>query len=192
MSYLSNRLDEQVVSILQNGGVGFMPSDTIYGLSCLSLNRQAVERVYRLKKRDSNKPLILLIATISQLNELGIDENKTQLAQEYWPGALTQICESTSPEWLHRGTHSLAVRMPDNHELRGLIAKTGPLVSTSANIQGDKAAVSVAEAKNYFSEDLDFYVDAGDLSNHQPSTLVRAIDGNLEVIRPGAVKVKEN
>jgi len=193
MSYRTDRLDERVIELLRNGGVGFMPSDTIYGLSCRALDEQAVERIYALKKRDSEKPLIVLVATISQLDELGIKRDKASLAEQYWPGGLTLICEAPGvPAYLHRGTQSLAVRVPDNNDLRDFILKTGPLVSTSANTQGDAIASSTKDAETYFGEQLDFYVDAGDLSEHKPSTLVRAVNGKLEVIREGAVKIKEN
>ncbi len=193
MRYRTDRLDEHVIELLQNGGVGFMPSDTIYGLSCRALDEQAVERIYALKKRDSEKPLIVLIATISQLDELGIKRDQASLAEQYWPGGLTLVCEAPgAPAYLHRGTQSLAVRLPDNNDLRDFMLKTGPLVSTSANTQGDAIASSIKDAETYFGEQLDFYVDAGDLSEHKPSTLVRAVNGKLEVVREGAVKVKED
>jgi len=192
MSYRTDRLDERVIELLLNSGVGFMPSDTIYGLSGQALNEQAIERIYRLKKRDSDKPLIVLIATVSQLDELGVKREQADLAKKYWPGGLTLICEApNTPAYLHRGTKSLAVRLPDNDELRELMIRTGPLVSTSANTQGDSVANSIQEAKAYFGDQLDFYVDAGDLSGHKPSTLVKAVNGKLEVIRPGAVEIKE-
>lgn len=192
MSYRSNRFDERIIQILQNGGVGFMPSDTIYGLSCRALNEQTVERIYRLKKRDPNKPMIILIAAISQLAQLDINMNQASPAMKYWPGPLTLICEAPSaPLWLQRGIKSLAVRLPDDQKLRELAFKAGPLVSTSANIQDEEPIHSAQEAENIFGNQLDFYVDVGDLSGHQPSTLVRAVNGKLEVIRPGTVKINK-
>src|SRR6185437_14196898 len=94
MSYRTNRLDERVLELLRQGGVGFMPSDTIYGLSCRALDEPAVERIYRLKHRDSDKPLIVLIANISQLQQLRIDQIQAQPAKKYWPGGLTIICQA--------------------------------------------------------------------------------------------------
>jgi L-threonylcarbamoyladenylate synthase len=190
MSYSSKRLDEQVIKLLKDGGVGFMPSDTIYGLSGRALHEQAVGRIYRLKQRDYDKPLIVLIATISQLNELNIDIRQTKTVDKYWPGQLTLICDAPKTHaWLHRGTNTLAVRLTGHKTLRELIEKVGPIVSTSTNIQGGTPAGSVDEAQAYFGDKLDFYVDAGDLSGHQPSTLVRSVNGKLEVIRDGAVKI---
>jgi L-threonylcarbamoyladenylate synthase len=190
MSYRTNRLDERVIKLLKDGGVGFMPSDTIYGLSCRAMNQQAVERIYRLKKRDFDKPLILLIANISQLEELNIDPKQTKVIASLWPGAISLECDvSEAPVWLNRGSKHEAVRLPDNEPLRQLISQVGPIVSTSPNTQGAKPASSVKEAQSYFGDQLDFYVDIGDLSGRQPSTLVRGVNGKLEVIRPGAVKL---
>ena len=193
MSYRTNRLDEHVIELLRKGGVGFMPSDTIYGLSCQALNEQAVERIYGLKKRDSDKPLIVLIATILQLRQLDIDTKQAEIMKGHWPGPISLECDvSKAPPWLNRGKEHEAFRMPDDEILRKLIMEVGPIVSTSANTQGGKPANSVAEAMSYFGEQLDFYVDGGDLSSRQPSTLVRAVGGKLEVIRQGTVKLKED
>jgi L-threonylcarbamoyladenylate synthase len=83
----------------------------------------------------------------------------------------------------------LAVRVPDNFELRNLIKKTGPIVSTSANLRGQEPAKTVKEARKYFGDRLDFYVDAGHLDS-QPSTLVKIENNKLKVVRQGAYEIK--
>lgn len=192
MSYRSNRLDEHVVELLQSGGVGFMPSDTIYGLSCLALDEQAVLKLHKIKDRSGNKPFIVLISDTEMLNMLSISGDEKDLLERYWPGSLSVIFKApNSPEWLQLGSRSLAVRLPADKNLCELISKSGPLISTSANPEGGKPANSVKEAGAYFGEQLDFYVDAGDLSASQPSTLARIVNGKLEVIRQGAVKINE-
>lgn len=193
MSYPTDTLnDPQLREILKSGGVGFMPSDTIYGLSCRALDRQAVERVYRLKRRDSDKPLIILIADSAQLKDLGVDPAQTAIMAGYWPGPISLECDvTTAPAWLNRGQKHEAFRVPDVTALRRLIKQVGPIVSTSANLQGGTPATTVAEAKKYFGDNLDFYVDSGSLKGRLPSTLARNNDGKLEVVRPGAVKLRE-
>lgn len=170
--------------------MGFVPSDTIYGLSCAALNRKAVERIYELKGRDYDKPLIILLADIEQVKELGIDSAALEPLRRLWPAQLTIVVSTSekTPEFLHRGTNTLAVRVPDNEEIRKLIRQTGPLVSTSANPQGQEPAANVDQAKKYFGDKLDFYVDAGEI-NARPSTLVRLESGKLRVLRQGAYKV---
>lgn len=190
MSYTSSSFDDKVVQLLQNGGIGFMPSDTIYGLSCRALDQSAVEKIYQIKLRDAHKPMIVLISETSQLQQLGIAADQVKLVEPYWPSALTIICEAPdSPEFLNRGTKSLAVRMPDDNKLRELISKVGPIVSTSANYQGEEPINSVDKAKQMFSEQLDFYIDGGDLGHNQPSTIVKIEQGTIKVLRAGAVKI---
>ncbi len=190
MSYVTDHFDEEVVRLLKNGAVGFMPSDTIYGLSCRALDKKAAERIYKLKKRDKNKPFIVLIADLLQLPKLGINSFPEDLVKNYWPGALTIVFDSSKvPTWLQLGSASLAVRLPEGTTLRKLIGDIGPIVSTSANLAGGQPAQSVAQAKKYFGDKLDFYVDTGRLRG-KPSTVAKFnFDGGIEIIRQGAVKI---
>lgn len=189
MSYTTDRFDERVIKLLQNGGVGFMPADTVYGLSCQALDKAGVERIYKFKYRFAGKPFIILISDIAQLKVLKIDPAQAEPIKKYWPGGITYICAApNTPDWLHRGTKTLAVRLPDHNELRKLIRQVGPIVSTSANLYARKPAVTLAEGKSYFGDELDFYVDAGKIEG-LPSTIVRLESGNLKVLRQGAVKI---
>lgn len=189
MSYYAKKFDDKIVELLRDGGVGLLPTDTIYGLSAVALSEQAVERVHKLKKRDSGKPLVVLISELRQLKELGLKPEQAEIVKKYWPGSLSAVFESQNiPAWLQLGTNSLAVRLPGSKKLRELIKKVGPIVSTSANLQGQKPVSSVDEAKEYFGENLDFYVDVGDLQG-QPSTLVKIENDHLKIIRPGALNI---
>ncbi len=190
MSYFSDSFDKEVITLLQNGAVGFMPSDTIYGLSCRALDKKTVERLRKIKGRDKNKPFIVLISSADQLDELGIITTDAAPALRYWPGRLTIICQAEgAPLWLHRGTKTLAVRQPDDETLRQLIDKTGPLISTSANIADQRPAKSFAGAQKLFGDKLDFYVDRGTISK-KASTIIRATFSKVEVVRQGSVKIK--
>jgi L-threonylcarbamoyladenylate synthase len=189
VSYFTDKFDDNLVKLIKNGSVGLLPTDTIYGLSALALNKEAVERIHKLKGRDGNKPLIVLIANIEQLKELGLEMEQAELVKKYWPGSLSlEFDASSAPTWLHRGGFFFAVRMPNKQKLRDLIVKTGPVVSTSANLHGGIPANSPNEAEVIFGYDLDFYVDAGELVG-QPSTLVKIENSKLKVIRQGACKI---
>ena len=186
---MADSLDDKVARLLKAGAVGLLPADTIYGLSCIALNKDAVARTHRIKRRDKTKPFVVLISRIEQLNDLGIITTDAAPALRYWPGRLTLICEAKkAPEWLHMGTGTLAIRQPDYPDLRRLIDETGPIISTSANLSGSQPAASPKQAREYFGDKLDFYVDTGKLSG-LPSTIVRASLSGLEVVRPGAVKI---
>lgn len=168
-----------------------MPSDTIYGLSCRALDGRAVKRLHQLKERDVHKPFIVLIADLKMLDQLSISQNAVVPVKKYWPGPVTAICQApAAPAWLQLGTASLAIRLPAEQSLIELMRQTGPLISTSANRQGQEPLTSVDEAKKVFGEELDFYVDRGMLTG-QPSTIVRLLSGaKIEVVRQGAVKIE--
>jgi L-threonylcarbamoyladenylate synthase len=190
MSYVTRHFDEKVVALLKNGAVGFMPSDTIYGFSCATRSKEAVEQVYDLKKRNTAKPLIVLISDIFQLHELGIDSAEARPALKHWPAPLTVIFEvdKLCPEYLHRGGRTLAVRLPRDPELRHLISQTGPLVSSIANQAGGEPINDVPAAQKVFGAAIGFYVDQG-LRFGRPTTVVKIEGGRLVVTREGSYRL---
>lgn len=190
MSHLAGKIDSEIVSLLQGGAVGLLPSDTIYGLSCDAMNELAVEKIRKLKKRDENKSFIILISDYSMLERFGVRHNK-KILEQFWPGALTVIFDApNAPSWLKTKDNTIAIRMPSSINLQKLISATGPLVSTSANISGGVPAVSPNEALAYFDDKLDFIVDVGKISA-KPSTIVKIENDKFKVIRQGSVKIKD-
>ncbi len=174
------------------GAVGVIPTDTIYGLAARAADKEAVERLYALKKRDT-KPGTLIAANLEQLEALGLKYRYLKAVEGFWPAALSVIipCADPALKYLHRGKQSLAVRIPADKELRKLLSKTGPLLTTSANHPGEPPAETIAQAKEYFGNGVDFYRDGGNLSGREPSTIIRIVDDAIEVIRQGAVKIDE-
>jgi len=183
---------QEVEKIIKKGGIGVLSTDTIYGLVGKALSKTTVSRIYRIKERKPDKPLIILIGSLRQLDLFGIAvDSKTQLLlNRFWPGKVSIILPCSRPdlEYLHRGTNSLAFRFPDYPELTNLINQTGPLVAPSANPEDLKPAKDIAQAKKYFSSKVDFYVNSGRLDS-QPSTLISIKNGKIEVLREGAVKI---
>lgn len=189
MAYVTDKFDRKISQLLKQGKAGVLPTDTIYGLSCIALSQTAVRRIHMLKHRDKTKPFVILISEIEQLTSLGINTAQAAPALAYWPGPLTLICAaSQAPNWLTMGTATVAVRQPDSDQLRRLIDETGPLISTSVNPQGSKPSTSIKQAMSYFGDKLDFYVDAGELQS-MPSTIAKPVTGGLEVIREGAIRI---
>lgn len=170
--------------------VGVIPTDTVYGLVARAVDQLAVDRLYNLKLREA-KPGTIIAANIDQLVELGIKYRYLKAVEQFWPGAISVVipCADSHLAYLHLGKQSLAVRIPADQELRKLLAQTGPLLTSSANHPGEPTAVTVAQAKAYFADKVDFYTDGGDLSNHQPSTIIRIVDDAIEVLRAGAVPI---
>jgi L-threonylcarbamoyladenylate synthase len=176
----------------QPGVIGVIPTDTIYGVVARAADQTAVARLYALNKRDA-KPGTLIAANIDQLVELGVPRRYLKAVEQFWPGAVSVVIPCGEPlAYLHLGKHSLAIRIPDTTAFNKLLEQTGPLLTSSANHPGEPAANTQAEAQAYFGEEVDFYVDGGDLSNRKPSTVIRIVDDAIEILRAGAVKIDES
>ena len=165
-----------------------MPTDTIYGLVGLALSKKAVEKIYKVRKRNPKKPLIILISSLNNLKLFGVklDKKAKKLLRRLWPGKVSVILPAASKKftYLHRGTKTLAFRLPKPQWLRRLLAKTGPLAAPSANPEGLPPAKTIGEAKNYFNGQVDFYVNAGKLET-LPSAIISVKNDKIKVIRKG-------
>ncbi len=161
--------------ILLSGGIGVLATDTIYGVVGSALNQQTVERIYTVRKRHPDKPFIILIHDQSQLEQFGVQLLPAQSSylSEVWPGPVSVILACSSPElaYLHRGTNGLAFRVPGKESLRSLLFTTGALVAPSANPEGEPPATTINQARDYFGESIDFYIDEGEVTG-TPSRLV--------------------
>lgn len=173
------------------GSVGVIPTDTVYGLAARASDRLAVGRIYDLKDRDS-KPGTIIASDIEQLVDLGLKRRYLKAVSDYWPAPLSVIIPCGEDlSYLHLGKSGLAVRLPDDKYLIELLTAVGPLLTSSANLAGAEPAATLDQAKKYFGDKVDFYIDGGDLSSRQPSTIVRVVDDAIEVIRPGAFKIED-
>lgn len=204
------------ISMMKKGGIGVLPTDTIYGLVGSALSKKTVERIYKLRRRNSRKPMIILIGSLAQLKLFGITPKKetAKLLQVIWSGSKpgpkqhpdilkylrmlfsgkggrrpTSVILPVNSQrvvqefrYLHRGTKTLAFRLPKPHWLRKLLARAGPLVAPSANPEGMTPARTIGEAKRYFGEGVDFYVNAGKIAG-RPSKLIRIASGKTKVLR---------
>lgn len=178
----------------KNGKIGVIASDTLYGIMGSALLPEVVEKIYELRGRDRKKPLIVLIGDPADLSLFGISpspEEKT-IMEKYWPGAVTIVlpCALEKFEYLHRGTGTIAFRVPNNEKLLEILKENGPLVAPSANTEGKEPAHTIEEAKNYFGDTVDFYEDSGELTG-LPSTLIALENAKIRVLRKGAVEIHE-
>lgn len=168
-----------------------MPTDTLYGLVGQALDKKAVARIYKVRRRNPKKPLIILISSFRNLSRFSIklDVKTKKILENLWPGPISVIlsCPQSKFSYLHRGTNSLAFRLPKPQWLRRLIKKTGPLVAPSANPEGFPPAKTIKEAKRYFGSRADFYSGAGKLKS-PPSTIISLKHGKIKIIREGAGK----
>ncbi len=183
---------KEFAELIKEGGIGVLPTDTVFGLVGSAFSKKAVERIYEIKERNPQSPFIVLIGSTQDLEKFNIKLNQESknFLQKNWPGKISVILPCSSPKfaYLHQGLKSLAFRWPRKKALVDLIKKTGPLVAPSANPKGQKLAKNITEAKKYFGNKIDFYVSGK--TNELPSTLVKIEKGKLVILREGAKKIK--
>jgi L-threonylcarbamoyladenylate synthase len=179
-------LTADAAAILRRGGIGVIPTDTIYGIVCSAFSPSAISKIYRFKKRDLKKPLIVLISSRKDLALFGARPSRenAKLLEKIWPGKVSVIlpCPGIGLSFLHRGTKGICFRLPDDPGLRRFLKITGPLVAPSANIQGYSPAKTIDEAASYFQDKVDFYIDGGRCVS-KPSMLILFKEGKPFILR---------
>jgi L-threonylcarbamoyladenylate synthase len=191
---MPNNTNNKSIEVLKAGGIGVMPTDTIYGLVGSALSEKTVERIYKVRRRKPEKPFIVLIGSMGDLKlfKIKVDNFSKKALTRIWPGKVSAIlpCRSEKFSYLHRGTKTLAFRLPANVRLRNLLQKTGPLVAPSANPEGLRPAKNIKEAKKYFGKKIDFYM-SGKKPDELPSTLIQIKNKNIVILRQGKIKIKK-
>lgn len=182
--------NDGLIDILNGGGIGVLPTDTVYGLVARAADPVAIQKMYDTKKRAS-QPGTLIASSINDLAKLGLDSNQLSLAAKFWPGQISVVINADNvAAYLKQTRDGLAVRIPDDPSLLRLLAQTGPLMTTSANVPGQPTSSTIGEAKEYFGDKIDFYVDGGTIANNQPSTIIGLNEhADVVVFRRGAVDV---
>lgn len=191
MHTFNSLTDPELIGTLLNGGVGVLPTDTLYGLVARAASPAAVERLYALKHRE-RKPGTTIAATPEQLIELGINDAVVGKVARYWPAPLSIVLPlDETLAYLHQGVGESPFRVVADEQLHLLLAQTGPLVTSSANQPGEPPARNVSEAQAYFGDQVDFYVDGGDIGDREPSTIARLGEYGLQILRQGAARITE-
>ncbi len=172
---------------LRNGAVGVIATDTLYGLVGSAFYPDVVARIFQLKRRNINKPVIVLVSDVEQMKYFGIELTRDVLRalQTYWPGRYSIVLptkENAKFDYLTRGTGTIAFRMPDRADLFELIDLSGPIVAPSANIEGEPPATTIEEAQRYFGEEIDFYADAGKVEG-KASTVITFEGDQVKYLR---------
>jgi L-threonylcarbamoyladenylate synthase len=173
----------------RQGRIIAYPTDTVYGLGCLATDEQAVKKIYRIKKRDKNKPLVVLVASKKMAEEYSyINRGQRQILNMYWPGPYTFILagkDKLAPS-LSDNRKNVAVRLPNSGFLIKMIERVAaPIVATSLNISGSQPITKVDCLDSIFiKERPDVVLDAGKIDNATPSHIWDITDEkNINIIR---------
>jgi L-threonylcarbamoyladenylate synthase len=185
---------EAAEEVLRGGVIAF-PTDTLYGLGCSLFDVSAVELVARLKRRDPSLAVISLIPEASQV--FGIAEAVSEVAERlmarYWPGPLSLIFHASAvvPQRVRGAGSTVALRVPKDTLCEKLLARIGgPVVSSSANLTGQRPAETAEEVLRIFGNQLDLVIDGGARRGNVPSTLVDVSAPRARLLRQGALDVR--
>ncbi|MDP1845556.1 MAG: L-threonylcarbamoyladenylate synthase [Candidatus Moranbacteria bacterium] len=181
-----------ISKLIRCNKIGVIPTDTIYGIVASAWSKKAVARAYKIMGRDPKKPFIILISSIEDLAlfKVKIDNATKNILKKLWPGKISVVLPIPFKrfQYLHRGTKTLAFRVPKKPSLIKILKYSGPLISTSANPQGLKPAATITEAKKYFADEIDFYINNGKMPLF-PSTLVEIKHNKIVIKRIGVGKI---
>ena len=180
------------IAILKKGGIVAFPTDTVYGLGADLLNEQAIDRIYKVKKRPPNLPLPLLLAEKSDLLKVAsvVPEIAWQLAERFLPGGLTLVLRKSPwvPGSVTAGGDTVAVRIPDHPFPIALIRGLGtPIVGTSANLSGRSSPVTAEEVRQQLGDEVDLIIDGGRCPGGTESTVLDLSSKVPALIRAGAI-----
>ncbi len=184
---------QRAAKVLCDGGIGIVPTDTVYGIAALARDANAVSRVLDMKRRGPDKPLPVQVASMRQADELAVMESRARaLAARYWPGALTLVVprKKGGPHLAFQEQGNIGLRIPDDLFCISLIEHAGYLVLPSANLPGENAPDCLSAVRSDLLEAVDFVVNGGVCTLGSESSVVEVIDG-VKVLRAGAIPTDE-
>ena len=181
-----------VAAVLQ-GELVVLPTDTVYGIGADAFRPGAVQSLLNAKGRSRDMPPPVLVGSVRAANALVEDLGPygQELIDEFWPGGLTLICRSSrSLKWdIGETKGTVAVRMPQDQVALDLLAQTGPMAVSSANLTGQPAATTAEGAREQLGEAVAVYLDGGPCETDVPSTIVDLTGDMPRLLRGGAVSI---
>lgn len=185
---------DEIINVLTNGGVIAYVTDTVWGLGCLPNNESAVKKIYEIKKREAQKPLILMSNDIYPLLDYvkPIPKIGQILIKKYFPGALTIVTDKSenTPDYITSSMPTVGIRVPDNEVFREIceIIPGHVLATTSANLSHQPSAKTYEQALENMSGLADLIIeDYGYVAKGLESTVVGVMNNELRIFRKGAI-----
>ena len=187
---------------LHDGYIVAFPTETVYGLGADATNQKAVLRIFEIKNRPADHPLIVHINSINQLGDwaINIPEYAYALAERYWPGPMTLILNrsSNAKDWITGGQDTVGIRIPNHEMALSLIEEfkkigSGAIAAPSANKFGKVSPTSYQHVKEELSRDLsanDMILDGGNSSIGIESTIIDCTQSKPKILRPGFITNK--
>jgi L-threonylcarbamoyladenylate synthase len=182
--------------LLAAGGILALPTETFYALAVDPYQPAALKRLFALKGRAEEKPVLLLVADVEMVRQVAQEapEIALRLMARFWPGPLTLILPAKGelPGLVTGGTGTVGVRQPRQAVVCRLLAALGmPLTGTSANRAGGEPLTLAEEVAREFGPEVDLILDAGPCPGGLPSTIVDVTVSPPRLVRPGAISNEE-
>ena len=181
------------VAAVLKGALVVLPTDTVYGIGADAFRPSAVQSLLAAKGRGTDMPPPVLVGSVRAAGALVEDLGPygQELIDEFWPGGLTIVCRaSRSLKWdLGESKGTVAVRMPQHPVALELLAETGPMAVSSANLTGHPPAMTAADAREQFGDAVEVYLDGGQCETDIPSTIVDLTGDMPRLLRGGAVSI---
>ncbi len=187
---------ERAVSIIEKGGIVAFPTESFYGLGVDATNSSAIEKLFRVKKRDPHLPILILISSINELSKYAspIPPEAEELGRRFWPGGLTMVLQSSQglPTVITGGTGKIGIRISSHPLAHALtLALNVPVTGTSANISGQPPCTRADQVVECLGEKVDLILDGGATEGTHPSTLLDVTSDPPLLIREGIIKEEE-
>jgi L-threonylcarbamoyladenylate synthase len=182
--------------IINSGGVVLVPTRCLYGLGADAFNGAAVHKVFEIKNRPVDNPILVLIKSKDELDRVAVNipSYACRIMDKYWPGKVTivfQAKKDVSAE-LTAGTGKIGVRLPEQKIARALVrACSNPITGTSANLSGKAGCSRVADLEPQVAEKLDMIIDAGPLKGGVGSTVIDVTQDSPKILREGQVSAED-
>ncbi len=190
-----NEAIKSAAAILEDGGVIICPTDTIYGLSCNALDRGAIEKVFKIKGRNFNKPISIIVKNIEAIKEVAdISKEVENKIKNILPGPITIVLfkKEILPDILTAGSKKIGIRIPDCKITKLLMEDLNfPITTTSANISDEPYSGDIGNMLSQFKQEgvePDLVLDAGFLPESEASTVVDLTEPEPLILREGAIK----
>jgi tRNA threonylcarbamoyl adenosine modification protein (Sua5/YciO/YrdC/YwlC family) len=184
---------KRAVEFLERGEVICYPTDTVYGLGCDLMNKQAIERLYQVKKMDRDQPLAFICPDLADIAKYAIVENAAyRVLRRYLPGPYCFILPATRevPKMVLRKQKTVGIRVPKHAVTQALVRELGrPIISTTAAPHGEDPMIDPYEISELFPS-LELVLDAG-TGGTEPTTVVDLTGEVAVVVREGAGPVDD-
>jgi len=186
----------EAAKIIKGGGILSFPTETVYALGADAYNEEMVAKIYRIKRRDRDKPISVFLKdaqhTLRVVDFVHPDAEK--LMEKFWPGPLTLVFKCTNPKLslvLAKGD-KLGVRVSPSQLIARLLDEVGvPITATSANISGKKSCVAANRVFYFFNGRVELILDGGKSNVFLPSTVLDVTGEEVSLIRLGHIPVEE-